>query len=85
VFPGEPAKEQAAQRRHLDSHGGCLLCQYLLLENSAGERLVCANEHFAAIVPFWAVWPFETIVIPRRHAACLPELRRRSATVWRTF
>jgi UDPglucose--hexose-1-phosphate uridylyltransferase len=72
--PDEPAKEQAAQRRHLDSHGGCLLCQYLLLENSAGERLVCANEHFAAIVPFWAVWPFETIVIPRRHAACLPEL-----------
>jgi UDPglucose--hexose-1-phosphate uridylyltransferase len=36
--------------------------------------LVCANEDFAAIVPFWAVWPFETIVIPRRHAACLPEL-----------
>jgi UDPglucose--hexose-1-phosphate uridylyltransferase len=51
-----------------------LLGQYLLLENSAGQRLVYANEHFAAIVPFWAVWPFETIVIPRRYPACLPEL-----------
>jgi UDPglucose--hexose-1-phosphate uridylyltransferase len=36
--------------------------------------LVCDNEHFAAMVPFWAVWPFETIVIPRRHAGRLPEL-----------
>jgi len=72
--PDEPAKEQAAQRRYLDSHGGCLLCEYLSREDASGERLVCANEHFAAIVPFWAVWPFETIVIPRRHAACLPEL-----------
>ena len=41
---------------------------------SLRERLVCDNEHFAAIVPFWAVWPFEAIVVPRRHATCLPEL-----------
>ncbi len=73
-IPDEPAKEQAAQLRHLDSHGGCLLCQYLSLEEASGQRLVCDNEHFAAIVPFWAVWPFEAIVVPRRHATCLPEL-----------
>jgi UDPglucose--hexose-1-phosphate uridylyltransferase len=73
-IPDEPAKEQAAQQRHLESHGCCLLCQYLSIEEKSGERLVCGNEHFAAVVPFWAVWPFETIVIPRRHAACLPEL-----------
>jgi len=72
--PDEPAKEQAAQRHHLDSHGDCLLCQYLTIEETSKERLVCDNDHFAAMVPFWAVWPFETILIPRRHAACLPEL-----------
>ena len=73
-IPDEPAKEQAAQRRHLESHGCCLLCQYLSLEEKSGERFVCGNEHFAAMVPFWAVWPFETIVIPRRHTTSLREL-----------
>ena len=74
-IPDEAAKEEAAQLHHKNSHGSCLLCQYLLLEEASGERLVCSNEHFAAIVPFWAVWPFETILIPRRHAASLPDLR----------
>jgi len=73
-IPDEPAKEQSAQQNHLMSHGDCLLCQYLSIEEASGERLVCDNEHFAAIVPFWAVWPFETILIPRRHVASLPEL-----------
>ena len=73
-IPDEPAKEQAAQLRHQSSHGSCLLCQYLSLEEASRQRLVCDNEHFAAIVPFWAVWPFEAIVIPRRHAGSLPEL-----------
>lgn len=73
-LPDEPAKEQAFQLSHQSSQGSCLLCQYLSLEEASGRRLVCDNEHFAAIVPFWAVWPFEAIVIPRRHAGSLPEL-----------
>jgi UDPglucose--hexose-1-phosphate uridylyltransferase len=73
-IPDEPAKEQAAQRNHEKSHDSCLLCQYLLLEEASGERSVCSNQHFSVIVPFGAVWPFETIVIPRRHIASLPEL-----------
>jgi UDPglucose--hexose-1-phosphate uridylyltransferase len=73
-LPDEPAKEQEAQRRYLKSHHSCLLCQYLSREEKSRERFVFGNEHFAAIVPFWAVWPFETIVISRRHLASLPEL-----------
>ena len=45
----------------------CLLCDYLKLEREAGERIVFANDHFTALVPFWAIWPFETMVLPRRH------------------
>lgn len=67
--PNEPAKETAAQRRHLEETGSCLLCEYSRVESECAERLVCANDSFLAVVPFWAVWPFEVLVISRRHAA----------------
>jgi UDPglucose--hexose-1-phosphate uridylyltransferase len=72
-LPNEPAKELAAQRAHA-AGGGCLLCDYLAVELDDGERIVTANEHFTALVPFWAVWPFETLVLPRAHAGALPQL-----------
>jgi UDPglucose--hexose-1-phosphate uridylyltransferase len=72
-LPNEPAKELAQQRAHADS-GGCLLCDYLDVELDDGERIVTGNEHFTALVPFWAVWPFETLVLPRAHAGALPDL-----------
>jgi UDPglucose--hexose-1-phosphate uridylyltransferase len=71
--PNEPAKELAQQRAHADS-GGCLLCDYLDVELDDGARIVTSNEHFTALVPFWAVWPFETLVLPRAHAGALPDL-----------
>jgi UDPglucose--hexose-1-phosphate uridylyltransferase len=74
ALPNEPAKEQQAQAAHLAERHSCLLCDYLKLEEQAGERLVCANQWFAAVVPFWAVWPFETLLISRRHATALDQL-----------
>jgi UDPglucose--hexose-1-phosphate uridylyltransferase len=71
--PNEPAKELVQQRAHAES-GGCLLCDYLTVELDEGERIVTGNEHFTALVPYWAVWPFETLVLPRAHAGALPEL-----------
>jgi len=74
TVPNEPARELTAFREYRASHGTCLLCDYLAVELSRGERLVCENEAFVALVPFWAVWPFETIVLPRRHLAGLEDL-----------
>jgi UDPglucose--hexose-1-phosphate uridylyltransferase len=71
--PDEPAAETKAQREHLDRTGHCLLCDYVAAERAAGERVVFENEHFAAIVPFWAVWPFEVILVSRRHLGAMPE------------
>jgi len=72
-LPNEAAKELTQQRDY--SQGGtCLLCDYLTAELAADERIVCQNDHFVAIVPFWAVWPFETLVLPRAHRGALPEL-----------
>lgn len=72
-LPNEPAKELAAQRAHA-RNGGCLLCDYLAVELERGERVVVANDHFLALVPFWAAWPFETLVLPRAHRGALSDL-----------
>ena len=72
--PQEPATEGAAQADYLAEHGRCLLCDYLALEEEACERIVCANAGFVALVPFWAVWPFEALILARRHAASLLDL-----------
>jgi UDPglucose--hexose-1-phosphate uridylyltransferase len=72
--PREPALESQRQRDHFDRHRRTLLGDYLALEVARTERVVCANDGFVALVPFWAVWPFETIVISRRPVAHLGEL-----------
>ena len=64
--PEEPAKELRTQRERYARTGRPLLAEYLELELQAGERIVCANDAFVAVVPFWAVWPFETLLLPRR-------------------
>ncbi len=72
--PNEPSKELVNQIEHLKSHGSCLLCDYLALERATGERMIFENRHFSVLVPFWAVWPFETMVLPRAHIRAMSEL-----------
>ena len=72
--PNIPAKEQTAMREFLDENEKCLLCEYLRLELEDGERIVCENDGFVALVPYWAVWPFETMILSRRHLASLAAL-----------
>jgi UDPglucose--hexose-1-phosphate uridylyltransferase len=73
-IPTEPAKELGAQNDYLKAHHACLLCDYLSLEMREAERVVIQNEHFVVVVPFWAVWPFETLLLARRHIASLSDL-----------
>jgi UDPglucose--hexose-1-phosphate uridylyltransferase len=73
-LPNQPAQEHAAQADYLSERGSCLLCDYLALEQLEGERIVCANDHFLALVPFWATWPFEILLLSRRHVASLADL-----------
>jgi UDPglucose--hexose-1-phosphate uridylyltransferase len=73
-LPVEPTKELAAQEDYLYQYSTCLLCDYLSAERQNGERIVASNEHFTALIPFWAVWPFEILLIAHRHLRSLPEL-----------
>lgn len=74
ALPNEVAKEHDHQQCYFDAHASDLLGDYLAREQSLSDRIVCANVHFVALVPFWAVWPFETLVIPTRHVTSLDEL-----------
>jgi UDPglucose--hexose-1-phosphate uridylyltransferase len=64
--PTAALRRMATQRRYLLENGRDLLGDYLSRERVEGARIVCANDHWAVVVPFWAVWPFETLVIPAR-------------------
>ena len=65
--PDEPLREMAAQQQYREEHHSCLLCDYVATELAQAERMVAENGHFVAVVPYWATWPFETLVLPRRH------------------
>ncbi len=68
-LPNEVAKEQTSQLAWSQARSTCLLCDYASLEQAARERVVEENGSFLTVVPFWAVWPFETMVISKRHMA----------------
>jgi len=65
------ALEQENQAGYLEKHGRPLLLDYLDREVEAGTRLVYENEGFAVVVPFWAVWPFEAMILPKSHMQSL--------------
>ncbi len=73
-IPNEPAKELTRQRSYTTDAGRCLLCDYLETEVGEDVRIVIGNDHFVALVPFWAVWPFEVLVVPRGHRQSLTGL-----------
>jgi len=73
-IPGIPACEQQGQKGHLDRTGSCLLCEYLKRELHENTRVLFANDFFVALVPFWATWPFETMIIPRFHTGSIASL-----------
>jgi len=76
-LPTEPAKEQRAQQAWWAEHGRPLLSDYLAHERTDRTRVLMENDSFVCVVPFWAVWPFETLVVPR---AARPRLIDLNAT-----
>jgi UDPglucose--hexose-1-phosphate uridylyltransferase len=74
TLPNELAQELTAVQEHYRSHATTLLGDYLALELEKQERVVCVNDHFVALVPYWAVWPFETLLISRKSLSALDEL-----------
>jgi len=76
-IPQEPMAELKSFQEYRDLKGSCLLCDYMKTEQRAKERIIVENEDFICLVPFWAVWPYETILISKRHLTHLLELNNR--------
>ncbi len=80
TIPNEPRKELVAQKAYAAKHDACLLCDYLRLELELATRVVTENEHFAVVVPFWAVWPFEVLLLSKQHAGDVASLNHGART-----
>jgi UDPglucose--hexose-1-phosphate uridylyltransferase len=73
-IPDIPRVEQESQVAYRKAKNSCLLCDYYAIEVKEAARIVVQNEQFLAVVPYWAVWPFETMIIPTRHLGAIDEL-----------
>ena len=73
-LPNEPWKEEQQQKRYYAETSSILLIDYLKLEQQQEERVVVENNNWIALVPFWAIWPFEILLLPKRHVLRLPDL-----------
>lgn len=73
-LPNEIQREDDNQRRYFAKHGRPLLLDYAAREQSRQIRTVCETAHWLAVVPYWAVWPFETLLLPKTHILRLTDL-----------
>ena len=76
ALPNEPFKEDQNQQKYFHQHGRPLLIDYAEKESRIGDRTVLENADWIAVVPYWAIWPFETLLLPKRHVPRLPDLKQ---------
>lgn len=80
TVPGEPAKEMTMQRQYFDKHACTLLADYVTQELQKKERVVIETDHFVVLVPFWAIWPFETMIVSKRAMPHMGEMSEEEKT-----
>jgi UDPglucose--hexose-1-phosphate uridylyltransferase len=73
-IPQEPAAELASLAKYHAKNHSCMLCDLVELESALKIRVVVENDEWICIVPFWAIWPFETLVLPKTHADSVTKL-----------
>ena len=66
-IPEEPYKEDRCQKEYQEEYKENLLLKYIANEQGKKERIVAENEQWVCLVPYWAIWPFETLLVPKRH------------------
>jgi UDPglucose--hexose-1-phosphate uridylyltransferase len=72
-IPQDPALEAESFVLWQKEHNTCLLCEYVRLEQEKKVRVVCENQNFLALVPFWALWPFEVMIVSKNHLSSLSD------------
>ena len=77
TMPVEPSKKHQNQLAYFEKNNSNLLLDYLNQELELDQRIVYQNKSFVVLVPFWATWPFETMIIPRRRMANITEMKEK--------
>jgi UDPglucose--hexose-1-phosphate uridylyltransferase len=73
-IPHEPLVECRSLLKYRQERNSCMICDYAELELRKNERIVCKNKSWVAVCPYWAVWPFEILLLSTRHVPSLPQL-----------
>ena len=73
-IPPRIAVELKNFRRYMEEKGSCLLCTIIEKERRENKRLIYENDGFVCLLPFFAMWPYEVHVYPKRHVTSLSEL-----------
>ena len=73
-LPNELSIKERTQKTYKEKHGKTLLVDYLDKELKKRERIVLETTHWVWLVPYWATWPYETMLLPRRHVLRLQDL-----------
>ncbi|RNL75554.1 UDP-glucose--hexose-1-phosphate uridylyltransferase [Sinomicrobium pectinilyticum] len=81
-IPNEVIKKDRSQKEYYQRNQKSLLSDYIIQEISNKERLVYENEHFVILIPFWAVWPFETMILPKKHQSHIGRLSGSEKTAY---
>ncbi len=80
IIPNEVSKEISSQKAYLLKHGKTLLEDYVAKELEKKERLLAENDTFVALIPFWAIWPFEAMIVPKRAVPTILDLTDQEKT-----
>ncbi len=77
TLPNEVIKKDASQKEYFHLNNSSLLLDYLNQELFKQERVVYENDEFVVLVPFWAIWPYETMIVPKKHLKSIEELNEK--------
>lgn len=73
-LPNEIAREDSSQRKYYEKHKSPMLLDYVERELAMNERVIVNTKYWVVVVPYWAVWPFETLLLPKFTAQRLTDL-----------
>ncbi|STL38447.1 galactose-1-phosphate uridylyltransferase [Escherichia coli] len=82
-LPNEAEREDRLQKEYFAEQKSPMLVDYVQRELADGSRTVVETEHWLAVVPYWAAWPFETLLLPKAHVLRITDLTDASAAIWR--
>ncbi|AJR03985.1 UDP-glucose--hexose-1-phosphate uridylyltransferase [Siansivirga zeaxanthinifaciens] len=74
TLPNEVYKKDLQQRNYFETNKASLLKNYISQELIQKERIIFENEAFVVLVPFWAIWPFETMIVPKKHQTSILDI-----------